>query len=276
MSMQARDQPAYDADFLRAQSGGLSSARKVLSYLFEHYRPASVVDVGCGIGAWPAAARELGTDEIFGIDGAYVDPGLLIIPKERFIAADLEQPLDVRVEAELCICLEVGEHLSAARAASLVGDLTSLAPVVLFGAAIPGVGGVHHVNLQWPSFWMDLFAQHGYVAVDCLRIPFWDDPDVAWCYAQHTLLYCDRARTDVLQLLSTMPQVDPPGLPLVHPGLYGIYLYELEYGSAPSQFRRFRRALERAIGKRVGLGRRWPGPPPTPEWRTRAGNDHHG
>ena len=119
----------YDTHFYGAQSEALGSARKMLSYLFEHYRPASVVDVGCGIGAWLAAAHELGVGEILGNDGHdVVASGLLTIPRESFIEADLEQPLTVRQPADLCISVEVAEHLSTEHAASLVHEITSLAP----------------------------------------------------------------------------------------------------------------------------------------------------
>ena len=190
---------SYDVDFYLGQSeASLRSARKMLSYLFEYYRPASVVDVGCGTGAWLAAALELGVQEIRGIDGDYVDRGLLKIPRESFTAADLEQGVDVEIDADLCISVEVAEHLSIERAASLVRDMTSFAPLVLFGAAIPGQSGVHHVNLQWPSFWAELFEQNEYVAVDCLRIPFWDDPDVDFGMRRiRCFIVIDRAKISV-------------------------------------------------------------------------------
>ena len=107
---------------------------------------------------------------------------------------------------------------------------------------------------------MDLFKQSGYVAVDCMRAPFWDDPEVAWIYAQNAMLYCDRTRSDIRQSLSAMPCISPAGLPLVHPALYGHYRYEFERGSVRSKSRQLRAALERAIGKRIGLGARSPEP----------------
>ena len=37
-----------------------TSARVVLGMLYQHYVPQSVIDVGCGRGAWLAAAEALG------------------------------------------------------------------------------------------------------------------------------------------------------------------------------------------------------------------------
>jgi len=269
--------PIYDADFYSAQSSSsYLSAMKMLSYLFECYRPRSVVDVGCGVGSWLSVARELGAEEVLGLDGECVDVGTLKIPKESFLATDLEQPLKIEHEADLCISVEVAEHLSAARAPALVRELTSLAPVVLFGAAIPGQGGVHHINLQWPAFWIDLFEQNGYSAIDCMRIPFWDDPGVDFWYAQNTLVYYDVQREDLRRTLAGLPNIEPAGLPLVHPNLYHSYLFDFEHGSLPKKAQQLRLALERAIGKRLGLGSRWGGPPPAPVRGSRAAHTQHG
>jgi hypothetical protein len=67
--------------------------------------------------------------------------------------------------------------------------LTRLGPVVLFSAAIPGQGGLGHLNEQWPRYWVDLFRAKSYVAIDCLRHRIWDDDGVDWWYAQNLLFY---------------------------------------------------------------------------------------
>ena len=88
------DQPAsggvYDqAFFATIARGSRASALKVLPIAMEIQPCRSIVDIGCGTGAWLAAAAELGVNETVGVDGAYVDVGQLEIPRERFIAADL-------------------------------------------------------------------------------------------------------------------------------------------------------------------------------------------
>jgi hypothetical protein len=70
-----------------------------------------------------------------GYDGPHVTP--LCIPKDRFAAVDLRQPLPADRKFDLAISGEVAEHLPA----TLVGTLTSVSDVVLFSAAIPGQGG---------------------------------------------------------------------------------------------------------------------------------------
>lgn len=85
---------------------------------------------------------------------------------------------------DLVMSLEVAEHLDAKYAETFVDSLTNFGPVILFSAAVPFQGGEHHVNEQWPSYWEELFAKKGYVAVDAIRKHIWQNPEVEWWYAQ--------------------------------------------------------------------------------------------
>jgi SAM-dependent methyltransferase len=187
------DPGPYPPDFYRRQRGGsLRSARAVVAVVLPLVRPASVVDFGCGVGTWLRAFREAGVADVLGLDGDHVDRGMLEIPAERFRAADLTAPPPLGRRFDLALCLEVGEHLPAAAAAPLVAELVAAAPCVLFSAAVPGQGGVHHVNEAWPSFWAERFAAHGYERLDPVRPRVWRDPAVRWWYKQNTYLFCGR------------------------------------------------------------------------------------
>src|SRR5262245_27058351 len=143
------------------------SACEVVPLVVDLLHPRRVVDVGCGTGTWLAAFAEHGATEVLGLDGEYVDRALLDIPADCFVPADLTQPVHQLGRYDLALCLEVAEHLPASRAEGLVSDLTNLAPVVLFSAAIPLQGGVNHVNEQWPEYWAGLFRDRGFVPIDC-------------------------------------------------------------------------------------------------------------
>ncbi|MCT7423352.1 hypothetical protein N4A85_24765, partial [Escherichia coli] len=87
----------------------------------------------------------------------------------------------------LAVCLEVAEHVSDKNSRQLVESLTNAAPVILFSAAIPLQGGVHHINEQWPAYWQERFKERGYVPVDCLRRRLLGNPQIAFFYAQNIL-----------------------------------------------------------------------------------------
>src|ERR1051326_1233660 len=136
--------------------GSLRSARVVVPILLRSMAVGSVVDFGCGAGNWLSAFHENGLRDILGYDGDYVDTGNLRIDPACFVARNLEREDQVTRRFDLAISLEVAEHLPTARAAGFVDLLVRSAPAVLFGAAIPGQGGVHHVNEQWPDYWRAL------------------------------------------------------------------------------------------------------------------------
>jgi SAM-dependent methyltransferase len=168
-----------------------ASATAIVPIVMKLLTPESVVDVGCGVGAWLAAFGEQGVSDFLGVDGDYVDRTELRIPLERFVAADLVAGFMSERRFDLAVSLEVGEHLSAEAAPRLVESLVALAPAVLFSAAIPGQGGIAHVNEQWPAYWAELFARHDYRPLDLVRGEVWDDESVDWWYRQNVLVYLD-------------------------------------------------------------------------------------
>jgi SAM-dependent methyltransferase len=204
-------------DSIRA--GSQSSAEAILPLVLQWVRPRSVVDVGCGLGTWLAVAKRSGVEEVLGLDGAYVDCTQLQISAAQFQPVDLNAPPPLARQFDLVLSLEVAEHLPPARAAAFVSYLTSLGPVVLFSAAVPYQLGDGHLNEQWPAYWAALFAEHGYVAVDCLRPRFWDCAKVEFWYAQNMLLYLQRTHP-VLPHLLAETQLSAPPLALVHPELF--------------------------------------------------------
>ena len=195
-----------------------SSAQVVLPIVLELVHASSVVDVGCGTGSWLAVAEELGVADGIGIDAEHIDRALLEIPDDRFVTQDLRTRQAFGRTFDLALCLEVGEHLPARSAVTLVETLVALAPAVLFSAAVPGQGGTSHVNEQWPEYWAALFARHGYSAYDVVRARVWRDDRVGYFYAQNSLLYV-RASQPAMYPRLPEPLREPP-LALVHPKLY--------------------------------------------------------
>jgi hypothetical protein len=127
-----------------------------------------------------------------GYDGEYVNRKDLIIDPERFHKIDLEKQNVIDAKSDLALCIEVGEHIPERRARHLINILVNLAPVVLFSAALPGQGGTHHVNEQWPSFWQALFSQHNYLRIDTIRPKIWLNNNIEWWYKQNLVLYANK------------------------------------------------------------------------------------
>lgn len=184
----------YDDEFFdAAEQGMLRSATAVVPHVIDLIEPRSVVDVGCGRGAWLSVFQSHGVERLLGLDGSYVDPRKLFIPSECFLSADLAKPFTIPGRFDLAVCLEVGEHLPHKSAGSLVSSLTDAAQAVLFSAAVPGQGGTHHINEQWPGYWKSLFARRGYTYLDVIRPRIWDNRQIEWWYRQNLFLFVSDA-----------------------------------------------------------------------------------
>lgn len=201
----------------RLKEDSALSAAAVVPVILRLLSPRSVIDVGCGSGTWTKVYRDSGVS-VLGIDGAVVREDQLLIPPAEFQRVDLGKPFGLKREFDLVNCLEVAEHLDESRADGFVADLCRLGPIIVFSAAIPGQGGTHHVNEQWPAYWLPKFAAQGYEAIDCLRPRIWNHPDVAWWYAQNMFVLARQDRVPVLrpQLMDGLP----PILDLCHPRAY--------------------------------------------------------
>jgi SAM-dependent methyltransferase len=209
---------AYDRGFYDEQmTGSLRSASIIVPLVLASVPARSVCDIGCGVGTWLCAFLAHGVTDVVGVDGHYVPLDYLKISSQSFRSADLCNALELGRTFDLAVSLEVAEHLPQSSAATFVATLTRLAPVVLFSAAIPAQGGTGHINEQWPDYWVGLFAEHDYVAVDAIRPVVWENPNVEWWYRQNTFVYVKR------ELLPRYPLLEaaaaPPQLPrrLVHP-----------------------------------------------------------
>jgi len=200
----------YNTAFYEDQSpGAYASGLTALSVLFaELCMPSRVIDVGGGVGAWARAALELGAAEAWVLDGSYVDPDLLEIPHSHFIAHDLEHPLPSLGSFDLCICLEVAEHLTPERGPALIAELCALSDTVLFGAAIPGQGGTHHINERWQTYWVEQFATQGFAPWYATRGLLWD-LDIEWWYAQNSMVFVRGAAPMQAELRQPLDQVHP-------------------------------------------------------------------
>lgn len=211
----------YGSEFYTGQrDGSFVGARKVLPVVLSRIRCQSLLDVGCGVGPWVAAALELGITDALGIDGDWVSPALLLVPENCFRPCDLARPIDLRRKFDLVVCMEVAEHLKPPSADVLVDNLVRHGDVILFSAAIPGQGGTNHVNEQWPDYWAEKFARRGYRQLDILRAATWNDAQIPSCYRQNAYVFVSEAGLSTYPALLLSESEEPKPVAWVHPELF--------------------------------------------------------
>lgn len=188
----------------------MAAPREVVPIIMELIKPKSVLDVGCGTGTWLKAFEEAGVEHYYGLDGHYVKESQLQIPHKKFIVTDFSKQWAINEEFDLVVSLEVAEHLPESSADTFIESLVAHGDVILFSAAVPGQGGQHHINEQWPEYWQQKFAKHGFYFHDTIRPLIWNNEKVNWWYRQNIFII-NRIRDNAAQALSK-----------VHPELFKI------------------------------------------------------
>ena len=237
----ARYDSAYYAEIA---STARPSADVIAPILFERFHPGSVLDVGCGSGYFLDAFRGLGVRETVGVDAPFGEGDTVRSRGHEFVPLDLQSDrLDLDRRFDLVLCLEVAEHLSPDQGPPLVEDLVRHGEVVTFSAAIPHQSGRGHINERPQSYWASQFAEHGYHPHDVVRLRVWNDPRVDWWYAQNLLVY------------TRNPNSEPVPLDIVH---YKLNPHVMPAREWEPSAREAAGALARIVGRRLGIGRRYP------------------
>lgn len=213
---------AYDEMFYRyIQQGATSSAQTIVPLVVQHLRVGSVLDVGCGAGAWLAEYARQGVSICLGVDGDYVKPSSLLVPVSDFIACDISQPFDLEKHFDLVQCLEVGEHIDSDASRTLIANLVKHSDFVLFSAAIPGQGGENHINEQTYEFWRGIFAEEGYAPYDFVRPLLRSAKGVEGWYRRNIMLYvANRSQVQLAPSVARTRICDDEPIPDISSVLY--------------------------------------------------------
>jgi hypothetical protein len=179
------------------------------------FGPATVVDVGCGVGAMLLGISEWGKEKpgtqvrCVGIESPsgierMRRAGAMRIPEEWYFALDLREPptaaaisaimdAGVGTKFDVAISAEVAEHLPSEASKSHVELLCALSDTVVLSAAYPGQGGDQHINERPWTYWRGLFGvrNFGYDEgrtrdlIDLFR----DEATQPWGYAKNMRVY---------------------------------------------------------------------------------------
>lgn len=217
------------------------SARIILPMLFDMVQNInSVLDIGCGCGGWLKVASELGVQDIFGIDGKWTPIKDISINEKYFKHIDLENSFKLKRTFDLGICLEVAEHISRDSACRFVNDVCKTSDVILFSAAIPGQGGTHHVNEQYPLYWSSHFKKNGYATYDPFRNRIFSNRNLPYWFRQNLLLF-SKFPLDGIQ------SIEIPNS-YIHFELYEKKITEIKnLQSVTGSFKALRKAVKRKI-----------------------------
>jgi len=131
--------------------------------LWKLWKFKSVVDVGCATGDITREFEQRGLDS-WGVEGSS-DAREYVVCRNLKIA-DLRIPEPIFKNGkrfDLCLCLEVAEHIEPEYVDVFVQHLVDLSDIIVLSAAPPGQGGTGHVNCQPPMYWKNKFKAYKYL-----------------------------------------------------------------------------------------------------------------
>lgn len=212
----------YSEEFYdKSEDTSKKAAEIIMPYILSKIKPKSIVDFGCGEGIWLQVIKQLQDQiEILGIDGEYINRKELKIPEKCFVPANLERKISLSKKYDLAMTLEVAEHLDERASDIFIDNITRASDNVLFSAAIPGQGGVNHVNEQWQEYWIKKFEARGSSVDTSLRNLLWNEQQIVPWRRQNILFFTKRC------LVPIMPEKSIYNV--VHPDMYSSIIKKLE------------------------------------------------
>jgi hypothetical protein len=173
-----------------------------------------VAQFACREGAWLAAAKDLGSSMIVGIDTRDAIEMPLCIDTSEFKDMDLAKvKVNLPRKSDLLICVEYVHELNTTRGEDIVADICNSSDQVLFSSGVPYQGNHPEFNYQWQSHWAALFYKEGYVPNPRFREHYWSDKTIDPVYRQNCVFYTRAAK---------LPKKAPDfrKLDVIHPAIF--------------------------------------------------------
>lgn len=137
-----------------------------MDWYIKEFKPTSVIDYGCGIGAYLESAL---SNNIINIKGFDIGGDNVKMHTEKSVQPyikylDCTLPLITEIY-DCTISLETGEHIEPIMSDQFVLNIvnsTKKTGTILFSAAQPGQGGSGHINCQTKEFWKEKFLRNSF------------------------------------------------------------------------------------------------------------------
>lgn len=131
----------------------------VVKILNDHFKPNSVVDIGCANGLHLKAFKDLGVKTLIGIEGTkHWGPYIEKYFGSKYYILNLRDPWNFDWDFDLVMSFEVLEHIEKEYSAQAVDNICSLGSTIICSAC-PIKGGFHHLNPQPKEYWIEKFER---------------------------------------------------------------------------------------------------------------------
>jgi len=146
-----KDTPEHQFDF---------SLAVALVEVLKFFQVKSVADLGCGLGTYCEFFRSAGFNPVMGFDG---NPHTAKLTDDWCEVLDLSEPVCLGW-FDAILSIEVGEHIPAEREQIFIDNLTnSTDNVLILSWAVPGQGGLGHVNCRENEYIIEQIEKRGFI-----------------------------------------------------------------------------------------------------------------
>ena len=140
-----------DVDWLRG-------SKRIAEGIHQFFKPKSVIDLGCCVGGELYYLKQMGVI-VKGLDASSYAVKYALVPEvEQW---DLRVPYPFIMKYDVCLCLEVLEHIRQEYEPTVFANLTNASDIIVMSSP-EKTGGRHHVNEQPLSYWINRFKEYNY------------------------------------------------------------------------------------------------------------------
>lgn len=215
----------YDISYYNdLDKSSYASSKFYVKKILNNFEINSVADFGCGNGSWLKSFKENSVDQLIGIDGPWNNGSELKKINAKFLQLDFTKDKLSIPRVDLCLCLEVIEHIDFRFSQNLINFLTQSSDLVLFSGAYLHQGGLNHINEKAHSFWANKFISANFIPYDFFRPEFWNNEKIGFWYRQNCFLYVKKKSLHEKKLknLGISPIENIYFMDCIHPELYKI------------------------------------------------------
>lgn len=134
-------------------------SKRIAKFISEHFDVNFVLDIGCGPGTYVYSLLENGIDSL-GIDIDCRIEGKSNLKKISI----LDLPEELYNISDLSLCFEVAEHIDEKYSDDIVFNVIKTIKsngYLMWTAAVPGQGGIGHINCKPKEYWSEKFESLG-------------------------------------------------------------------------------------------------------------------
>jgi len=154
----------YDREFHKSiENEETPQAMRLAQYIQTYINPSCFLDFGCSTGIYlDQVKKHLPNITSMGFEFSKEAVNHAIC--DDVIGYDLTVPLRVnRIPNTLGLCLEVLEHIEDSSWKQVLENMTRYCDKLIFSAAVPGQGGIGHINCRPKIDWIKRFHELGWV-----------------------------------------------------------------------------------------------------------------